>query len=74
MSTITQIQCDINTCTDTAAFTGVETSVKSGSSLQTVKLDLCSKHKQQLINLTPITSYDLDGKTTFNWASESATR
>ncbi len=54
MSTITQVQCDIDKCLETAAFTNVETSVKSGQNLEIKKMDLCAKHKQELLNLTPL--------------------
>lgn len=55
MGTITQIQCDIDGCFENAAFTGVDTLVKSGSNLSVKKMDLCSKHKQQLLALAPLT-------------------
>lgn len=78
MSTITQTICDIETCKETAAFTGVETTVKFSTNqtdglaatpyLETVKMDLCSTHKQRLMNLTPITGYGAMGNNTYNFA------
>lgn len=72
MSTITQVQCDIETCSDNAAFTGVETTVKSSATdtLIVKKMDLCGKHKQELLNLTPI----VEKGTKFSFAHTNAIR
>jgi hypothetical protein len=73
MGLIQQIQCDIDGCAETAAFTGVETGVKveqASPSIKIAKLDLCSKHRQELMNLMPIVSTN----NVFKFAHTNATR